>query len=175
MNKKLLMFGLPVLAIGLVAAIIILTTQAHINIIEGQVFEYRDWVTGAWTTLPLNTGIPYDFPDLDINAGDQETIEHRANNPNVRPIMYTMNTISPDPNVTVAFSCLPESTGVEYYVVGNETTNMTWFIRNSPGQTSYFGLTTIVDAGAPLTTNITIPTTYDRAEVDPNITWSVCP
>ena len=71
MNKKVFLFGIPIVALAVtVLAYVILTTNLNINIKEGQEFAFWDWSKSPedWTELPLNTGTPYTLPDRDINA-----------------------------------------------------------------------------------------------------------
>ncbi|HLD90179.1 MAG TPA: hypothetical protein VI911_04065 [Patescibacteria group bacterium] len=171
MNKKLLMFGIPILLIGLVAAYTVLVSTTHVSITEGQDFQYYDWSTGVWTGLPLNTGVAYDFPVQSIAAGDEYTIQHRTTNPNARNIMYTVVANSPLSDVTLDFGC---AVGTQYYVENAGTQIMTIYILNPAGATSDFGIKEIVNAGAPLTTDVQISTTYDRSEVNSSIVFGVC-
>ncbi|HLD90679.1 MAG TPA: hypothetical protein VI911_06680, partial [Patescibacteria group bacterium] len=97
MNKKLLMFGIPIVAImlvGAVAAYTILLTTSHINIIENQDLQYYDGAN--WISFPLNTGGAIDLTATDIGAGDYEDFAIRGINPNKRNIQYTMVLTSPD-------------------------------------------------------------------------------
>lgn len=174
MNKKLLI--IPGIALCLIAGVLaytFLTTQTHINIVESQQLRYWNWETLSYEVLPLNTGVVYNFPVQNLGAGVEYTIEFTAANPNNRAIQYDIVTTSPNENVTLEFVCL--QSGVEYFVVGQGTQNMVLNMRNAPAMTSSFGIKEIVNAGAPLTTNVQIVSTYDRLEVNNSIVWSICP
>jgi len=172
MNKKLLMFGIPIVAImlvGAVAAYTILLTTSHINIIENQDLQYYDGAN--WISFPLNTGGAIDLTATDIGAGDYEDFAIRGINPNKRNIQYTMVLTSPDTNVTTDFICL--TSGTQYWkdVVGTTTTVK---ILNPAGATSDGIIRTTVDAGAPLTTDVQVSTIVDRFEPE-TIVWTTCP
>ncbi len=167
MNKKLLMFGIPILAIALVSAYVILSTTTHFDIQEGQQLE---WFDGAvWVNMPLNVG-NYDYPVETINAGDSSLRQIHGVNPNNRAIEYQSVLTSPDPNVEIHFECTQP--GVQYTedIVGLVTTIK---VLNPAGMTSEWGELTIVDAAAPLAVDVQVTGTHDRLEVE-SLAWLTC-
>jgi len=174
MNKKLLI-ALPIALFAvaaIVAAYVMLTTSVTVHVKEGQEMSYYDWQQNDWVALPLD-GSNYVFPDLDINAGDYYDIQYQATNPNKRDIMYTIALQSDNDNGTIEFVC--GTSGLQYYVENDGTTNPTIYLINEAGATSEFNTRVVVNAGASPSETIIVTGSYDRAEVNQSINWQTCP
>lgn len=175
MNKKVLgiTLGLVILMTVSVIAYQMLIVKSHINIVESQTLQYQDQT--GWHNFPLNTGTTLDLGNANMNAGNASTFYVQGINPNNRPIMYTLLIDSNYSDLKYAVECQ----GITEYAILNGGAfgeGLTVAINNGADSTSALGITTIVDAGANITTGypITPTTSVSRAEVDESIAWTTC-
>jgi hypothetical protein len=174
MNKKIIIISASILVL-MVASIIayqMLSVRSHINVVESQQLNYFDGVN--WLPFPIGTGTTIDLGNADMSAGSSSTFFVQGINNANRPVMYTMSITGGYAALKYAVTC----NGVSNYAItdgGNFNEGLTVLVKNEAGQTSAIGITTIVDAGAEVTTGYPLNpiTSVERGEVTDN-TWITC-